>query len=104
MEYRLRFAVLKQKWAVGQTHAAVSLLDSLIRSLVPSSGHGLSSSPSLSSSRYTADAQTHHDCLLKLSEWKVQMCDPGEAVDGATRREVLALHARATLILPQVRL
>lgn len=38
------------------------------------------------------------DCLLKLGEWKIAMVEPGEVVDRSTRREVLALYGRATLV------
>jgi hypothetical protein len=41
------------------------------------------------------------DCLLKLGEWKIAMVEPGEVVDRSTRREVLALYGRATLVDPQ---
>ena len=90
MEYRVRFAMLKQRWAVGQQASALAGLDSLIRSLVPTGNEP----------RATADARTHHDCLLRLGEWKVAMVGPGMSVDPSTRKDVMGLFSRATLILP----
>jgi FKBP12-rapamycin complex-associated protein len=87
MEFRIRFAMLKQKWAVGAQEQALGGLDSLLRSLGRDSNR-------------STDAATHHDCLLKLGEWKMAMVDPGQPVDPNTRRDVLALYSRATLVLP----
>lgn len=86
MECRIRFSMLKQKWAVGAHSQALNGLDALIRSLGRDPCKG-------------TDAVTHHDCLLKLGEWRVAMADPGQPVDSNTRRDVLALYSRATLVL-----
>jgi FKBP12-rapamycin complex-associated protein len=89
MDRRIRFAMLKQQWAVGDRLSALMGLESLIRQTTQSG----------SGSVATTDA-SYLTCLLKLGEWKIAVLDPGRPVDKTTRKEVLALYGRATSVDP----
>jgi hypothetical protein len=94
MERKIKFALLKQQWAVSDRKAALSGLEALIKSYSTAWG------PS-SSAVAQEDSTVHLDCLLKLGEWKIAMVEPGEAVDRGTRTDVLNLFSKATLVDPQ---
>lgn len=90
MDRRIRFAMLKQQWAVGDRMSALMGLESLIRQTTQQSSTG---------SGATTDV-SYLTCLLKLGEWKISILDPGRPVDKTTRKEVLALYGRATTVDP----
>ena len=87
MERRIKFALLKQQWAVRDRKAALAGLESLIRSASNSWGASATAS-GRGGDRATSDAAVYLDCLLKLGEWKVATIEPGEQVDRNTRKEV----------------
>jgi hypothetical protein len=109
---KIRFAVLRQRWAVGDRRDAVEALAALIdamsnssldlkdngsnittRTPTPSSvSHGSSSTPS---------SLLYLDCLLKLGQWKLALLPPSVPVDSETRRTVVALYSKATVMNPQ---
>jgi len=75
MDRRIRFAMLKQQWAVGDRNNALIGLEALIRQTT------------LTTTNTSVDA-SYLSCLLKLGEWKIAVVDPGRAVDKTTRKEV----------------
>lgn len=84
MSTRIRFALLKQDWITPlKKQDCIASLEELIR-LNPS-----------------GDTATILDCLLKLGEWKVSIVEPGMSIEKSTRRDVLALYGRATMLNPQ---
>ena len=87
MDRRIRFAMLKQQWAVGDRQNALVGLEALIRQTT------------LNTSNASVDA-SYLSCLLKLGEWKIAVVDPGRPVDKTTRKEVLSLYGRATTVDP----
>ena len=81
----MRLAMLKQDWENPLKRGqCVVLLEDLIKKL---------------------SQTTHNDvlleCLLKLGEWKLSLVEPGIVIDKSTRRDVLALYGRATMVEPQ---
>ncbi|RYH28611.1 DUF3385 domain-containing protein [archaeon] len=86
MDRRIKFALLKQQWSVGNRAVALQGLEELVR--------GIRSSPTASH-----DA-SYLSCLLKLGEWKVAILDPGQVVDISTRADVLALYSKSTVVDP----
>jgi len=85
MNTRIRFALLKQDWITPtKRQACIASLEELIR--LNTSG---------------SDSTTILDCLLKLGEWKISIVEPGMSIEKSTRREVLALYGRATMMNPQ---
>lgn len=78
MHLRIRFAILKQQWSVGNKLVALGGLENLIAS-VGSGSIGKSGSVSAtalaselsSSATMQAYTQSFLNCLLKLGEWKV---------------------------------
>lgn len=103
MDRRVKFALLKQQWAVSDRKSALSGLEALIRSASTGweSSTGRNSIPGGTLTLAQTDSAVYLDCLLKLGEWKIAMVEPGEVVDRSTRREVLALYGRATLLNSQ---
>ena len=99
---KIRFAVLRQRWSVGEQPSAIECLQGLIDVIGNSNldlkrsdelADGVAPSSSSSSSLYL-------DCLLKLGQWKLAVLDPGVSVDMDTRRSVLALYSKATVMNP----
>eukprot|EP00605_Chrysophyceae_sp_TOSAG23-4_P001470 GSChrysophyteH1.ASY1.ANO1.1606.1 assembled CDS len=85
MRDTMRLAMLKQDWENPLKRGqCVVLLEDLIKKL---------------------SQTTHNDvlleCLLKLGEWKLSLVEPGIVIDKSTRRDVLALYGRATMVEPQ---
>jgi phosphatidylinositol kinase/protein kinase (PI-3 family) len=99
MERKVRLALLEQQWTMGDRLDALVGLDSLIKQSVGDSSPG----------RYAGDqrgqyneedANVQLNCILKLGQWKLSMIEPGASVDPNTRREVLQLYHRATMVDP----
>eukprot|EP01033_Poteriospumella_lacustris_P010144 gene10144-7234_t len=103
MERRIKFAMLKQKWATGSRQEALTELDTMVKNMPASlhaagGGHGGHSvGGGATTGSHTLDS-SYLSSLLKLGEWKTSILDPGKPVDLATRMEVLALYARATAL------
>eukprot|EP00595_Chromulina_sp_UTEXLB2642_P003213 CAMPEP_0196768462 /NCGR_PEP_ID=MMETSP1095-20130614/42795_1 /TAXON_ID=96789 ORGANISM="Chromulina nebulosa, Strain UTEXLB2642" /NCGR_SAMPLE_ID=MMETSP1095 /ASSEMBLY_ACC=CAM_ASM_000446 /LENGTH=1571 /DNA_ID=CAMNT_0042138109 /DNA_START=3776 /DNA_END=8494 /DNA_ORIENTATION=- len=89
MNRKIRYALAKQQWSVGNKVDAILGLESLIKSVLPPH-------PNVNQS----DSIVQVNCILKLGQWKLAMIEPGIAVDSATRKEVLGLYQRATTIDP----
>jgi len=89
VDQSIKLAMLKLQWAIGERTKALSGLEALTRT---SGGSNVISS---------SEASIKLSCLLKLGEWKLAMIGPGEAVDRSTRREILSLYSRATMVDPQ---
>ena len=76
MHLRIRFAILKQQWSVGNKLVALAGLENLISS-VGSGTIGRSAAATALSSELNSNAtmqaytQSFLNCLLKLGEWKV---------------------------------
>ena len=81
MDRRITYAMLKQKWAVGQKQGALEGLETVIRN---ASSIGYNSSQ--------ADVKSYLKCLLKLGDWKIGLLDPWKPVDNKTRREVRSFN------------
>ena len=97
MGYRIKFALLKQDWVLTNDSTERYTSNSTSRILDKATCvQGLEEL--LRSLTGTTDSATHLDCLLKLGEWKVNMVEPGKVIDKSTRRDVLALYGRATMI------
>jgi hypothetical protein len=89
---RIKFAMLEQQWAINENRdKALRGLEALTRLAGQNAGSG-STTPEESS--------VHLSCLLRLGEWKLAMVRAGETVDKATRRDVLSLYGRATMVDP----
>ena len=89
VDQSIKLAMLKLQWATGERSKALTGLESIIRAA------GANNTVS------SAEASLRLSCLLKLGEWKLGMIGPGEAVDRSTRREILSLYSRATMVDPQ---
>ena len=89
---KIRFAVLRQRWSMGQKFEAMGSLKGLIEEISNSSLDLKSSKPE--SPSYQSSSALYLDCLLKLGQWKLSILDPGTPVDIDTRKEVLALYAK----------
>ena len=82
MDVRIRFAMLKQMWSIGDKDVALRGLEQLIvsissscfnsqLSLSPSSSGLIKTSSLLSNSESESFTQSYLSCLLKLGEWKI---------------------------------
>lgn len=89
VDQSIKLAMLKLQWGMGERIKALTGLEALTRT---SGGSNVISS---------SEASIKLSCLLKLGEWKLAMIGPGEAVDRLTRREILSLYSRATMVDPQ---
>ena len=47
------------------------------------------------------DTELHLNCLLKLGQWKLASLETGVPVDSNTRKIILTVYNRATLVQPQ---
>lgn len=89
MEKKVQYAMLKQMWIVGRREEALVGLTHLI--------HGLDTHKlNTSGNRAVSETSVLLTCILKLSQWKLAMIDPGIPVDASTRKEVLDLCREAT--------
>ena len=49
----------------------------------------------------STDTELHLNCLLKLGQWKLASLETGAPVDANTRRVILSVYNRATMVQPQ---
>lgn len=98
MERKLKYAMLKQQWTIGERPKALQGLDNLIRMM--SNNGNMSPIAGPIDPLYREDASVQLNCILKLGQWKLAMIEPGVPVDANTRKEVLKLYHRATIVDP----
>jgi FKBP12-rapamycin complex-associated protein len=91
MGRRIQLAKLQGQWTSNMDRpGAIRGLEQLLRSLESSTVEG----------NMYADGDVHRDCLLKLGRWKLMALEVGSAVDPQTRREVLDLYGKSTIVDP----
>jgi len=107
---KVRFAVLRLQWALGRRTEAVDSLFALIEVMSSSSlelkdnsasttAGARTPTPSAVSTTVTSSS-LYLDCLLKLGQWRLALLPPSVSVDAETRRAVLNLYSKATVMNP----